>query len=122
MKRYKLVRIVDGEFHSANTPWEPLTYTIGEVTSAPNLGIACYKTLEYADRPNHIRETQLSFNDGNPIAILEVKSIGRHIPKPDPYRYCRGGCYEGGVNYSSVRVIKVVKKIKGVRKWQRLEI
>ncbi len=113
MKRYKLVRIVEGEFHSANTEmgYGGLKYKVGHTTKAKGRGIACYKTLSYVDRPNHIRETMDSFNGGNPIAILEVKSIGNHTLRADT-RYQRGMCYEGGVNYPAVHVVRVVKTIR----------
>lgn len=112
MKRYKLTRVVDGRFFSANTPspTEQLEYVVGEITKAGGLGIACYKDLGKVITYNHISETMDSFNAGNPVAILEVESIGRHISKAD-IRYLKGSCYEGGVNYPAVKVIRVVAKI-----------
>lgn len=120
MKRYKLVRIVDGRFLSANTVCNPLTYTVGEITETRGIGIACYKKLKCVRVYKHISETMNAFNRGNPVAILEVESIGRHIPKADT-RYRPGYCYEGGVNYPAVKVIRVVQRIteKELPLWPR---
>lgn len=128
MKRYKLVRIVGDRFFSANTLGDNmniqygggnmLEYKLGEVTACPGCpkGVACYKKLSYADAPNHITETMYSFNNGEPVAILEVEPIGRFIPNVD-CRYKKGAIYEGGINYPAVKVIGVVKKIgyRGVK-------
>ncbi|KKK57599.1 hypothetical protein LCGC14_3052870, partial [marine sediment metagenome] len=81
-RRFKLVRICDGKYLSANqreiTPTPPncLEYKVGEVTRVGGMGIACYKTLAYADKTNHIKETRHHFNGGDPIAIIELEPIG----------------------------------------------
>lgn len=107
MKRYKLVRIIHGRFFSANTPkYGCLEYIVGKVTGTPYKGIACYKLLRYAKIFRIIDETMNSFNDGRPVAILEVKPVGKAIPKVD-MRYAKDFCYEGGINYPSVCVTKV---------------
>lgn len=115
MRRFKLVRIVDGgRYVSANTTDESmLEYKVGEVTSAPQKGVACYKQLRYAVSPHHTRETSGFFNGGRPVAILEVEPIGKSIPKVDP-RYHQGGAYEGGINYPAVRVVQVVTVIDSI--------
>ena len=110
MKRYKLVRIIDGEFFSANTIENPILYKVGEVAGAEDKGIACYKSLKSVDKPSHIEETRYSFNGGNPIAILEVEP--RSEPCWDTPAYGKGGVYAGGINYQSVKVLSVVRIIK----------
>ncbi|KKM61555.1 hypothetical protein LCGC14_1530630, partial [marine sediment metagenome] len=88
MKRYKLVRIVDGRFYSANTRKDygfspnELEYTVGKVTEAANLGIACYKRLEDVRKWDHLDET-MRFHKGKPIAILEVEPMGEFIREAD---------------------------------------
>lgn len=112
IKRYKLVRIVDGRFFSANTlpPRMELEYIVGRTTRATGLGVACYKRLEDAKAPRHLRETMGCFNKGKPIAILEVEPVGEADSGAD-VRYFKGGYYEGGINYPAVKVIKVVARI-----------
>ncbi len=113
MKRYKLARIVDGRFLSANQgeTWPVgercLEYRVGEIVSASNKGIACYKRKEDALKEHHIKETRDSFNSGNPIALLTLKPIGRVVYKAE--NYGKGMVYEGGVNYRSVEVLKAVQ-------------
>ncbi len=108
MKRYKLVRIIRGKFRSANTRWNPLKYVVGEVTSAPDLGIACYKRLKDVKRWGHIDETMNGFNGGKRVAILEVKPLGKPIVSYHLAQYQMGHIYEGGVNYPSIHVVRVV--------------
>lgn len=109
MKRYKLVRIINGKYFSANTKDNPIRYEVGEIAKNRNLGIACYKTVKSTVARDHINETRYSFNNGNPIAILEVEPIGKQAYRD--IRYGKNGCYEGGINYESVRVLSVVRVI-----------
>ena len=110
MKRYKLVRIRDNKYISANTRYSPLIYEVGEITTTPGKGVACYKSMEYADTFEHIQETMTFFNYGEPIAILEVEPIGRTVWRAK--NYGRGGAYEGGINYRGVRVLNIAKTIR----------
>lgn len=117
MIRYKLVRIVDGHFLSANSVKRDIyhlfcyEYKVGKITEIPYIGVACYKRLCDANKAHHINEAMYSFNSGNPVAILRVQSFGRPVFRDD--RYEAGGVYEGGVNYRKVKVLGVVKIIKG---------
>ena len=111
MKRYKLVRIINDKFYSANTTYRPLKYVIGKITSAKPPGLACYKLLKNAKVQENIKETMQRFNGGEPVAILEVRPIGSALPLVD-IRYKVGGVYEGGINYLSVCVIRVVKTFR----------
>ena len=112
MTRYKLVRIVDGRYLSANTmEREPdgdscLEYKVGEKTSVKDMGVACYKKKENALVPKHIKETQHYWNGGDPIALLKLKPIGRRVFTTCSYR--KGMCYEGGINSRGVEVLEVL--------------
>ena len=111
MKRYKLVRVVEDKFYSANTiGYRKLEYKVGNITSADGDGIACYKLLKYPKEQRHIRETMHSFNDDKPVAILEVEPLGKAIHLADR-RYRKGFPYEGGINYFAVHIVRVVCEI-----------
>lgn len=113
MRRYKLVRVVDdGRFLSANTLNNPVEYKIGEVVEVGRKGIACYKKFRDVYKYTHLGETMNSFNDGRPVAILQVQSIGRVIYRDKRYRLRE--CYAGGVNYRGVRVIAVTRRIESL--------
>lgn len=114
MVRYKLVRIVGGRYLSANQEdLEPQTpfcfeYKVGEVTKIEGyFGVACYKRKKDAVTPAHIKETRYYFNKGDPIALLSIKPLGRRVYTDGQYR--KGGCYEGGINYRSVEVLKATE-------------
>uniref|UniRef100_A0A6M3LFF7 Uncharacterized protein n=1 Tax=viral metagenome TaxID=1070528 RepID=A0A6M3LFF7_9ZZZZ len=108
--RYKLARIVNGKYLSANQrerePYPPycLEYEVGEVVEAPNKGIACYKRRKNALTPLHIAETSDYFNNGEPIALLKLEAIGRSVWTSFSYR--KGETYEGGINYGKVKVLE----------------
>ena len=110
MTRYKLVRIVDGRYLSANQRDEKpvrnycLEYKVGKSTAVGGMGVACYKKRENALTPEHVAETRGHFNCGKPIALLELKPSGRTVFKADSY--AKGHCYEGGINYRSVEVLE----------------
>ena len=113
--RYKLARIVNGLLLSANSYLKSpdgiscLEYKIGEITktnkdSETYRGIACYKTKEAALLLEHIDETRGSFNRGNLIVLLKLRPIGKPVWTNCTYR--KYGCYEGGINYRSVKVLE----------------
>ncbi len=118
MDRYKLARVVDGMYLSANNeaerPWPKATifadscleYKVGEVTTAKGKGVACYAKREDAMRLAHRQEAQ-GFNHGMPIVLLTLRPIGRTVYADK--RYCKGGAYEGGRNYRSVEVLAVTR-------------
>lgn len=113
MKRYKLVRIVNERYFSANTTDNRcIEYKIGEMAQASGKGMACYKTIKYATHPHNLREAMF-FNGGKPVAVLVVEPTARAIPEAD-IRYRKGGCYEGGINYPAVRVAKVLQVINSL--------
>lgn len=113
MVRYKLVRIVNRRYLSANQYAQEsdgvncLEYVVGKETSAKR-GVACYKAESNATVLHHILETRDYFNKGKPIALLKLESIGRCIPYPDA-RFKSGGVYRGGVHYPKVKVLEVVQ-------------
>ena len=113
MTRYKLARIVNGKYLSANQgATDPdgtfcLEYRVGEITSTGGVGVACYKKKENALTDDHIRETRNGFNDGKPITLLTLRPIGR--PVFSAINYGIGMSYEGGINYRSVEVLKAVQ-------------
>jgi len=115
-KRYKLVRICNDKFLSANSysfaPFYPVTleYKVGEVTECEHQGVACYKTLKYADVKDHIDETMKTFNKGNPIAVIELEPVGKPVFRDS--RYGKNQVYAGGVNYRAVKVLRVIRVIK----------
>ena len=112
---YKLVRIVGHRFLSANTnEFTPngvscFEYQVGETTTVPDWGVACYKRLRDANYWRHLDETMNGFNQGRPIAVLRVKPIGP--PAYKDIRYIRGGVYEGGINYGAVEVLSIAKVV-----------
>jgi len=116
MRRYKLVRLVNGQMLSANQyeikpiPNVCLEYKVGEVTSCDNKGVACYKRLKDANKPKHIDETQHFFNNDKPIAIIIVEPIGRSVFRA--FNYGKGDNYEGGINYPAVKTLKTLKIIE----------
>ena len=110
MKKYKLVRVINGKYFSANTTRSPIEYRIGEIATVDGRGIACYKRLGDVNKWEHLDETSRGFNGKEPVAILRVVPIGGRVYR-DPYRYGKGGSYEGGINYRSVKVEAVVKTI-----------
>ena len=109
MIRYKLARIVDGRYLSANQQDDLpvanrcLEYKVGAVVGVGGKGIACYKKRENALKPHHIDETRGHFNCGKPIALLELKPSGKPVFKALEYE--KGRCYEGGINYRSAKVL-----------------
>ena len=109
MKKYKLVRVINGKYFSANTICAPIEYRIGEIAAVDGRGIACYKRLADVDRWKHLKETSDYFNNRGLVAILWVVPIGRTVFRAENYR--PGGSYEGGINYRSVKVEAVVKTI-----------
>ena len=123
-KRYKLVRICNGKYLSANARgtkpaqsneegilrFDVLQYKVGKTTRCPSRGVACYKELRFANTPAHIHETQHHFNQDKPIAILELEPIGKPVWHSENYN--EGKPYEGGVNYRAVKVTRVIKTIR----------
>ena len=100
MIRYKLVRIINGHYLSANQkatapiPDQCLEYVVGRVTRTGGMGVACYKELSDAITPDHIGETMRFFNNGKPIALLKLEPIGGSLVL-DPETYKAKGCYAG---------------------------
>ena len=112
MIRYKLVRIINGHYLSANQkaivpiPDQCLEYVVGWVTRTGSMGVAGYKELSDALTPGHIGET-MRFNRGKPIALLKLEPIGDPLVN-DPDIYNVKGCYAGGINYQGVKVLEAI--------------
>lgn len=132
---YKLVRIVDGKYLSANTEaskpsgcyWENcLEYKIGETTydhplGGDNEGLSAYETFALAKGKKHgrnpslyrygyhIRETMHSFNEGRPVAILKCRTMATSTPLDSL-------CYLGAIRCPALQVISLVEKFTSVPK------
>ena len=114
MRRYKLARIVNGQYLSANQCLfkadgkHCLEYIVGQTTSIDNeIGIACYKTKRNALKRDHIGETK-DYNNGKPIALLTLQTTDEPT-KFHPFVYSKAGCYSGGINYPSVMVLEAME-------------